>query len=118
MTKRLLVAVVFLLVSFIASFSALDTVERKIEEVLTVIEENEDVFVCAEKILVLREDNEKIFALFLKHADADMIDKLHIALSMALKASDEQISRELISEIYAFLQVTLEGERVKSENIF
>ncbi len=118
MTKRLIVAVVFLLISFFVSFSAVKSLENNIEAVLGEIENTEDVFLCAENILAMRSDNEKVFSLFLKHTDADMIDKLHVSLELALERRDEQRITILLSDIYSYLLVTLEGEMVKSENIF
>ena len=118
MTKRLILSVIFLLSALTLSLISVGRVHREINAVLYEIDTNEDIFSCAENVLSLRESNERVFALFLKHTDADMIDRLHIELSFALKARNEEKITILLSEIYAFLSVTSEGERVKTENIF
>ncbi len=118
MTKRLVVAFVFLLSAFLVSFSAVRSVERNIEAVLYEIDNNEDIYSCAENVLAQRVNNEKVFSLFLKHTDADMIDKLHISLGLAVESGDDYRIKTLLEDIYSFLSVTLEGEKVKSENIF
>lgn len=118
MTKRLILSVVFLLSALSLSLFSVGRVHREINAVLYEIDTNEDIYSCARNVLGMRESNERVFALFLKHTDADMIDRLHIELSFALeKGNDEKITL-LLSEIYAFLSVTGEGEKVKSENIF
>jgi len=118
MTKRLVVAFAFLFTAFAVSFFAVRHIEREIEAVLTEIESTQDVFLCAGNILGLRDENEKSFSLFLKHTDADMIDRLHLQLKAALERQDEETVTRLLTEIYAFLYVTAEGEKVKTENIF
>ena len=118
MTKRLIVAIVLLLSAFLVSTLSVMRVQAEIEEVLYEIENNEDIYSCAEKVLSLRKSNERVFSMFLKHTDADMIDRLHLELKAALGNSDEIKITLLLSEIYAFLTVTSEGERLKSENIF
>ncbi len=118
MTKRLVVAFAFLFTAFAVSLFAVRHIEGDIEAVLTEIENTEDVFLCAEKILGLREKNEKSFSLFLKHTDADMIDRLHLQLEDALERRDEETVTRLLAEIYAFLYVTAQGEKAKTENIF
>lgn len=118
MTKRLVVAIVFILSSFFLSLISVGQVHNEIDSVLYEIDTNEDIYSCAENVLLLREGNERVFSLFLKHTDADMIDRLHIELNIALKNRNDERIALLLSEIYAFLSVTSEGERVKSENIF
>lgn len=118
MTKRLIVSVVFLFSAFILSIFSVGRVHSEINAVLHEIEANDDIYVSAEKVLLLRRDNERVFSLFLKHTDADMIDRLHIELSFAVKNRNDERVELLLAEIYAFLSVTSEGERVKSENIF
>ncbi|MBQ6898683.1 MAG: hypothetical protein IJN70_06845 [Clostridia bacterium] len=118
MTKRLILSVVFLLSALSLSLFSVGRVHREINAVLYEIDTNEDIYSCARNVLGMRQSNERVFSLFLKHTDADMIDRLHIELSFALeKRNDEKITL-LLSEIYAFLSVTGEGEKVKSENIF
>ncbi len=118
MTKRLVLSVVFLLSALSLSLFSVGRVHREINAVLYEIDTNEDIYSCARNVLGMRQSNERVFSLFLKHTDADMIDRLHIELSFALeKRNDEKITL-LLSEIYAFLSVTGEGEKVKSENIF
>ena len=118
MTKRLIFAVVFLLSALSLSLLSVGRVHKEINAVLYEIETNDEIFSCAENVLGLRDSNERVFSLFLKHTDADMIDRLHIELSFALKRRDEEKVSLLLSEIYALLSVTDEGEKVKSENIF
>lgn len=118
MTKRLVVAFAFLITAFTVSFFAVKHIEKDIEAVLTEIENTDDVFLCAENVIALREGNKKAFSLFLKHTDADMIDRLHLQLEDALERRDEETVTRLLTEIYAFLYVTAEGEKAKTENIF
>lgn len=118
MTKRLIVSAVFLLSAFLLSILSADRVQREIEAVLYEIETNDDIYSCAENILARRQDNEKVFSVFLKHTDADMIDRLHIELEFALNNRNDEKIILLLAEIYAFLSVTSEGEKVKTENIF
>lgn len=118
MTKRLIVAVIFLLSAFILSVVCVSRVHSEIDRVLYEIDNSTDIYSAAEAVLGLRESNEKVFSLFLKHTDADMIDSLHIELRFALEAGNDEEIRLLLGELYAFLWVTSEGERIKSENIF
>lgn len=118
MTKRLIVAVVFLLSALLLSILSVSRVHKEINDVLYEIETNEDIYSCAENILAKRENNEKIFSVFLKHTDADTIDRLHIELRFALENRNDEKIILLLAEIYAFLSVTSEGERIKTENIF
>lgn len=118
MTKRLIVAVVFLLGAFLISLICVMSVQNEIGKVLSLIEENDDIYECSEKILNLREHNEKVFSLFLKHTDADTIERLHYELYFAVNDRNDEKIKLLLAEIYAFLSVTSEGEKVKTENIF
>ena len=118
MTKRLVVAIVFFFFLFLSSLLAVGRVHSEIEAVLSEIEANADIYSCAENVLKMRKTNESVFSLFLKHTDADMIDRLHIELRAALNSRNDEKITLLLAEIYAFLTVTDEGERVKTENIF
>ena len=118
MIKRLVVSVALLLSALLLSIFSVYKVQSEIEKVLYEIEANDDIYSCAENILALRIDNESVFSMLLKHADADTIDRLHLELSSALGNSDEKEIILLLAEIRAFLTVTSEGEKLKSENIF
>lgn len=118
MTKRLIAAVILLVAAFLLSFLAVKRVEAEISYLLYEIENTQDVFLCAGNVLDRREKNERVFSMLLKHTDADMIDKLHISLAFALEERDEYRIKTLLSDIYSYLYVTLQGEKVKSENIF
>ena len=118
MTKRLIAATVLLLAAFLLSIFSVSRVHREISLVLSEIENTEEPYACAENVLKLRKGNERVFSLFLKHTDADMIDRLHIELESALSDRNDTAIIRLLREIYAFLSVTAEGERAKSENIF
>ncbi len=118
MTKRLIVSVVFLLSAFFLSIFSVSRVQKEISSVLYEIDTNEDIYSCAENVLGMRKTNEKVFSVFLKHTDADTIDRLHIELEFALQNRNSEKIKLLLAEIYALLSVTSEGEKVKTENIF
>ncbi len=118
MTKRLVIAFLFLLLSFLVSFFSVSFVINEIDKTIETIDSISDERLCAQEILSMWQENKKYFPLFLKHTDADSIERYYLELEAALKDDDADEIGKILYRLRAFLSVTAEGEKIKSENIF
>lgn len=118
MTKRLIIAAVFLLSSFLLSFLAVNYVVTEIDKTTEIIVNSENPLEASEKILSSWEKNKNLFSLFLKHTDADTIERYYLELTWAYNEKNSEAAADILVKLRAFLQVTAEGEKIKTENIF
>ncbi len=118
MTKRLIIAIAFLSVSFFVSLFCVSFITAEIERTAEIISAYDDEFECAREILSRWHDSKRAFSLFLKHTDADSIERYYIELQLALEEGGREKIRDILQKLYAFLCVTAEGEKIKTENIF
>ncbi len=125
MSKRLVVALCLILVAFIIgtlSYLYLKNTSEKIIETARIIGEknlaDEDFSEEYIELDNLWKKHSTAFSAMLKHSDADVIERYFIVLSDAVKNGDNEIITVIISELCAFLRVTVHGEAPKIENIF
>lgn len=118
MTKRLIIAFLFLLLSFLVSLFSVSFVINEIDKTVDAIDTITDERECAAQILSKWQENKKYFSLFLKHTDADSIEMYYLELESALNNDDDDELGRILYRLRAFLSVTAEGEKIKSENIF
>lgn len=64
------------------------------------------------------EDDKIYFSYFLKHADADMLNRYFNELSSGEIGVNPDNTVKILNELEAFLKVTYEGEKLKLQNIF
>lgn len=123
MAKRLIIAALFLILSFSVSFLShiyfVNTSEKIISEIDSAVYSDEaDGAEHIESLLSLWEKNKNYFAILLKHSDADTVDRYFLELSSLRENGDADSIFSLLTELKAFVRVTLDGEKPKIENIF
>ncbi len=123
MTKRLVIAAVFLLASLsgsISSYIYIQTVFGELEAIAENVYESDDENYF-EEISILNEKwqkNSRAVAVILKHTDADTLERYFHTLEKSASSGDIYFSRKILSELIAFLRVTAEGEKAEIQNIF
>ncbi|MBR3768382.1 MAG: DUF4363 family protein [Clostridia bacterium] len=121
MTKRLVIAAVFLSLALFISISSYVYLEITSEKIFSAIDElSEDIYEenAANELISIWDKNKKIYGVFLKHADADMLDRQFIVLEKSILEGDSYTALLTLRELNAYLHITLEGEMLKIENIF
>lgn len=126
MTKRLIIAAVFLIVAFcIGLFTHIyfvNTSELMIDVIDKAINaDDEDVAEYIDELTLLWKENKRFFAILLKHSDADTADRYFLMLKSygeKEKKEEKDETMLILRELKAFISVTLEGEIPKIENIF
>lgn len=126
MTKRLIIAAVFLIVAFcIGLFTHIyfvNTSELMIDVIDKAINaDDEDVSEYIDELTLLWKENKRFFAILLKHSDADTADRYFLMLKSygeKEKKEEKDETMLILRELKAFISVTLEGEIPKIENIF
>lgn len=126
MTKRLIIAAVFLIAAFcIGLFTHIyfvNTSELMIDVIDKAINaDDEDVSEYIDELTLLWKENKRFFAILLKHSDADTADRYFLMLKSygeKEKKEEKDETMLILRELKAFISVTLEGEIPKIENIF
>ena len=118
MTKRLVTAIVLLLISLSLSLYSLNFVHKEVTFTVSLIEDGTDVFSASKELLSRWEQSKLRFALLLKHTDVDRIERYYLELSDAVNDENEEKISELLTSLRAYLIVTADAEKPECENIF
>lgn len=125
MNKRLIAALCLILSALVIgtlSYLYLKNTSEKIIGIAKVIDEKnfggEDFSGEYNELDALWKKHSKIYAMMLKHSDADTLDRYFIMLDDAVKNSNKNRITVIISELCAFIGVTVHGEAPRAENIF
>ena len=120
MTKRLIIAVVFLFLALLLSVYANFYVLASASELydLCVKVQTETIYENLNDIFAFWRLHQRGIFVFLKHADADELNR-YIALleNYALNNNFNEV-KKVIPELKSFLNSTMMGETIKFENIF
>ncbi len=120
MTKRLIIAAVFLSVSLFISIFANIYILTSINEMYELCqnaEMNEDETAFNE-LLGYWQARKTAFSVFLKHADADTLARYFLKIENFADNGNFSQAKSVVFELKAFLACTEEGELLKFENIF
>ena len=120
MTKRLIIAAVFLSVSLFISIFANIYILKSINELYTLCENAAERENSAEfsELLEYWQAHKTAFSVFLKHADADTLTRYFLKIENFADEGNYSQAKSVIFELKAFLLCTKEGELLKFENIF
>lgn len=123
MTKRLVIAALFLTVSLTGSLIAYFYIQTVFGEMSELAEtaycsEEADFIPSTEKLLEKWQGNRRTIAVILKHTDADTLEKYFLLLEKFKDSDDTEFLRRTLGELIAFIKVTAEGEKAEIENIF
>ncbi len=119
MTKRIIIACIFLAFATLISIFSAVYVTAATEKMLMKIDSFEDKILSDDEYDIseltdLWGKYKNTFGIILKHQDADVLDRYFLLLD----SQDNEELLETIRELSAFLKVTAEGEKLKIENIF
>ncbi len=70
------------------------------------------------ELLTMWDRHSGLFGIILKHSDADVIGRYFLELESASEGADSEKIYALLTELKAFLTVTVNGEAPAMENIF
>lgn len=125
MSKRVAVALCLLLSALLAGAGSYIYLENVSESILVLTDSisvkcrsGEDY---SEDYASLRQlwDRHSVFlAVILKHSDADTLDRFFMFLEDAEESSDRQMLVTVLSQLDAYILVTVQGEAPRVENIF
>ena len=118
MTKRLITALVLLSSSLMLCILSVKFLVNEIDNSIEIILSDNQI---SEKSRLLNEHwqkNGRVFSVFLKHTDADFLERNFIELENACAMGNTEKAEEIISQLYAYLAVTAEAEKLRVENIF
>ncbi len=120
MTKRLIIAVVFLLFSLIVSIFANVYILSSIKELYVLCDNAANVGDEKAFSAILRywESHRTGFSVFLKHTDADILTRYFSSLENFMYTKNFSEAKRVIFDLKAYLYCTAEGEILKFENIF
>ena len=118
MTGRLIIAIALILSSLLLRIVSQAYIEREIVKFVEIIDSGISVTQKSASLSLLWSKNKTIFSVFLKHADADILDKCLSELESACEAENEELSVEILGELKANLSVASDGEKLRVENIF
>lgn len=125
MSKRVFIAVLFLVIALAMSIFSYRYIEKTSLEMLDII----DILIDSEKrninfsrqkeeLLSKWDKNKTRFGMLLKHNDFDVLEKNFIFLSHACLTDDKDNIVEKLKELKAGLIIALSGEKPVLENIF
>lgn len=125
MAKRITAALCLILLSLSLACGSYLYIKNTSEEIIAlsdvIIEKQlggEDISAAFGKLLLTWDSNSELFGVILKHSDADVIGRYFLELESAKVCADEEKIYNLLTELKAFLTVTLRGEAPAIENIF
>ncbi len=118
MTKRVVIAVLLFSVALLGSVSANRFTLRAFEDMKTVIERTEENNEKAEKLLEIWKRNKGPVSVFLKHTDADTLERYFELLEIYKNGENDMMFRTVLYELEAFIEVIARTEKLKFENIF
>ena len=118
MTRRLVTALVLLFSSLFLCIFSVKYVIKEIENNIEIILSDEDISEKSQLLIDGWQKNRRIFAVFLKHTDADFIEQKYLELERACKSNSFTAADEILGELYSYLLVTKEAEKLRVENIF
>lgn len=125
MNKRIIVAISLILcalfagvISFIYLENVTDIIITTIENISNKYRSNEDYSEEYKKLTQIWSKHSVLFAVILKHSDADTIDRYFLLLEEADKNNDKEFFMLVLSQLDAFLLITVQGEAPRVENIF
>lgn len=125
MNKRLLIAVVCIITALVISAGSIVYISVKTKEIVGYLEaavqkhENgEDISYDTEKALVVWDEVKQRFGIMIKHVDADELERNFIKIADYLESGNNDELFVTVCECKAALEVMLDGELPKCENIF
>ncbi len=123
MTKRLIIAIIFLAVALSGSIFSFVLVQSVFDEMLEIAKaavtagENE-FYDYTQRLIGLWDKNGRSIEIILKHTDADTLEKYFILLRDMAENKNKDGMVRLLRELSAFITVTAEGEKPEIQNIF
>lgn len=120
MTKRLIIAAVFLLFSLTIGIAANIFIQSSVNELYLLCENaeqknNDDTLGKLVDCWYARKSG---LSVCLKHADADILSRYFVTIESIINDGNFAASENVLRELKAFLRCTAEGEKLKFENIF
>lgn len=123
MTKRLVIAVIFLTAALSGSIFSFVLVQSVFDEMLEIADnavtaQEDEFFALTERLISLWDKNGRSIEIILKHTDADTLEKYFILLGDMAETKNKDGTVRLLRELSAFITVTAEGEKPEIQNIF
>lgn len=125
MNKRVMVAVCLIIVALTAGIVSFLYLKNVSAEIISVTEsigeryiEGEDFSGEYEKLTQIWDRHSVLLAVILKHSDADTLDRYFLLLEQADKNKDTEMFMTVLSQLNAYILVTVQGEAPRVENIF
>ena len=123
MTKRLVIAVIFLTAALAGSIFSFILVQSAFDEMLEIADnavtaQEDEFFALTERLISLWDKNGRSIEIILKHTDADTLEKYFILLRGMAENKNKDGMVRLLRELSAFITVTAEGEKPEIQNIF
>lgn len=123
--KRVITAVLLVLISLLSGIGAYFYVKDVSEEIIFLSErltqENsagEDITKTYSALKLTWNRHSRVFSVVLKHSDADEISRCFIELEKAVEYNDTGKIHDILIHLTAFVRVVLQGEAPTVENIF
>ena len=125
MIKRLIIAVFCIVLAFCMCIFSLRYIRINSEALInffdSAVERREsggDWEQPLRECLELWDKKNTVFGIFLKHTDADELDRYFIRLEAELNRKSEDGTFDVVNQLRASLLVVLAGEQAKAENVF
>lgn len=118
MTKRLIAAAVCVALALSVSLGSFLFIRRETAVLLTGLSAAQNDPQMLEEVLREWKKVKRRYAFMLKHADADELERCFIKLADYLAEGDRDEWNEAVTDCRAALEVMLDGEIPKPENIF
>lgn len=124
MTKRMVIAAVCLAAALGVSLFSVSFITNRTRSFIALLEqaqqirsENGDASDVIEKTLAAWNEDRPVFAVMLKHADADELERCFIRIEEHFRHGSTELLWESVTECKAALEVVLDGELPKAENL-
>ena len=123
MTKRLVIAALFLSIALTGSLLSYFYIQDTFSEIgelayKAYYSDESGIDAASKKLIEKWKEKQRAVAVILKHTDADTLEKFFLLLEKFRNSDDEEFLRRTLGELIAFLEVTAEGEKAEIENIF